>query len=427
MEAIQIALLLCLVPLAALIFKIPELGLVLCLITGALAKGVIQPVLGPIDITAFLFAITYGSIFIRSCMEKRLAMPGLGINILVLLLVILLLASLLYTPLPSKGTESFLRFVFLSISMLYATFMWCNSIERIKRLLFIFVGILLVYGTILFAAFLLFRAEFLLASRAAFLQTSILGVAKHLAAAVLIAFALRPLVNIKWQKIMLTILMIIGTIELVALNSRGPLIAFIVGGVCLFLLYSMKEKKLIIALAPLGFAVVALAFILLPSHYTARYIMITNLESSSIAVRLDMWQFVAQHFSEWFFTGAGLGGFAYYYAATTDPLASATYPHNIFLDIFADIGFFGFLVFAWLLACLFYTGVKMSRVHESSIRLLSLASMVALIVFLTGHLFSGTAIGTRDLWFAGGLILSLDRLWRNKNKESMEHALESGK
>jgi len=416
MEVTQIVLILCLILLTALIFKVPELGLVLCLVIGALFKGMIQPLLGPVDITAYLFAVTYGSIFIRSCVEKKFTMPGLGINIGVLLLIGFLLASLIYTPLPRQGTESFFNIVFLSISMLYATFMWCNNITRIKRLLFIFLGILLAYGTV--ALIWVFLLGHVSGSRAPLPETSVLGIAQFLAAGILIAFVVRRFISSRYKRLALGLLMIMGTVELIALNSRGPLIAFVVGAICLFFLYSPREKGRSIVLSTVIVTVLILAFILLPSQYVARYASIINIESTSIAWRLGAWQYVFQHLSDWFFLGAGLSGFAYYYAGTTDLLASATYPHNIFLDIFANTGFLGLVVFVCLIGYLFYKGIIISRVGERSIHLLSLAATVAFIVIVIEHLFSGT-IAARGLWFFGGLILSLERLWMKRKQESL--------
>ena len=203
---------------------------------------------------------------------------------------------------------------------------------------------------------------------------------------------------------------------MIALNSRGPLIAFLVGAICLFPLYSTREKMRIVSLTPIVLMVVILSFILLPSQYTGRYLLMASLEGSPIAIRLDMWQFVAEHLSDWFFTGVGLSGFAYYCARTVDPLVRAVYPHNIFLDVFADAGFCGFLVFVWLLCYQFYKCIIMSHVGEYSIHLLGLAVTVAAIYFVIAYLFSGTLTDTRGLWFFGGLILSLEQLWRRDKK-----------
>ena len=419
MEVTQIVSVLCLIPLAALIFGIPELGLVLCLVVGSLFKGMIQPFLGPLDITVYLFAITFSSIFIRSSMEKKLALPDLKINIGILLLTTLLLVSLLYTPLPRQGTEMFLRFVFLTISMLYATFIWCNDVSRIKRLLFIFSGILLAYGTAAFIWVFLLGHGLHPGSRSPFPETPVLGIARYLAVGIAIAFILRSFVSSKYKRLMLGLLMIIGLVELIALNARGPLIALFVGILCLFLLYSPNERRRLVSLAPIGLAIIVLAFILLPSQYTGRYVLITNLESSSITWRLEAWQYVIAHFSDWFFTGAGICGFHYYYLGVTNSFDMIQAPHNIFLGIFADVGFFGLLLLVWLIGSLFYRGAKMPRAGERSIHLLGLATIVAFIVFITEYLFGGSLISTRGLWFFGGLILSLERLCIVRDKRSM--------
>ena len=84
-------------------------------------------------------------------------------------------------------------------------------------------------------------------------------------------------------------------------------------GVFLFLLYATKGKIRVVSLTPIVLVFMVLAFALLPSEYTGRYALITQLESSTVAARVDMWRFVAGHFSDWFFTGAGIFGFAYYY------------------------------------------------------------------------------------------------------------------
>ena len=413
-----------LVLLAALIFRIPELGLVLCLVIGSLLKGIVQPLLGPIDVTVYLFAVTYGSIFIRCCMERKLALPDLRINIGVLLLVALLLGSLLYTPLPRQGTETFLRFILLTVSIMYAAFMWCTNIDRVKRLLFIFIGVVLAYGTAAFIWVFLMGHGLYPGSRAPFAGTPVLGVSQLLAAAIPTAFILRGFASSKHKRLVLNLLMTIAVVELIALNSRGPVIAFLAGGVCLFLLCFPKEKRRLVFLASVALPVVVLVFILLPSQYTGRFLLMTSLESASIGERLNMSQFVLGHFSDWFLAGSGISGFGYhYYGPAEHPIFGAS-PHNIFLDIFAHVGFFGLLAFVWLIVSAAHKGTRISRTRDQSFHLLGLASVVPLIVFLVAGLFSMSLITTRPLWFFVGLILSLERPWMKRDKESATGMLE---
>jgi O-antigen ligase len=402
---------------AVLIFRFPGLGLVLCLVVGSLFKGMIQPLLGSLDITVYLFVVTFGSILIRCSLEKKLALPDLKINIGVLLFIGLLLASLLYTPLPEQGTDVFLRSVFLTIPMMYAIFMWCTNIDRIKRLLAIFVVIVLAYTTVIIVWALIVQRGASLDPRDVFGEIPVLAVAQFLAAGIITAFILRGFVSGRYKRLALYLVILAGVVELIALNSRGPLIALAVGAICLFFLYSPREKRQIVLPAIPLLAIIIAAFVWLPEQYTGRYALLSDLGSSSVSARLDMWQFVGAHFSDWFFTGAGLFGFAYYYLpGQTEFSIWGSYPHNIFLDVFAAAGFFALLVFAWLIGSFIYKGIKASRTREPSVHLLGLATVVPLIVFLVAGLFSMALIDTRPLWFFGGVVLSLGQWWRTRSE-----------
>jgi len=211
-------------------------------------------------------------------------------------------------------------------------------------------------------------------------------------------------------------LAVLSTIALIALNSRGPLIAFLCGVFSIIFLIGEERKKYIFLLLKL-IGALSIIFIFIPKEYTSRYSLITNLESSSISARLSAWRFVVDHFSEWFFKGAGLSGYAYY-SHPGNPYFSifGNHPHNIFLDIFADVGFLGLLFFLGIIGFIFYKGFKMCRVADYKFRILGLSSFIAFIVFMIENLFSMSLIGTRPIWFFGGLILSLEYIWRKESR-----------
>jgi len=412
MEIIQAILISCLPFLAVLIFIIPELGLMLCVVFSLFLKVIVQPLLGPIDITIYLFTVTYGTIFIRCSIEKKITAPDFRINLSVILLASFLLASLLHTPLPKQGIESFLYFVFVTISVMYATFMWCTNINRIRRLLFIFSVSSLAYGAVVFVWVFLLGHDPGYERALLFSQMAAIKIAQLLAAAILAAVVLKSLIHNKRKRLMLNLLLIVAGLELIALNSRAPLIGLLVAGAFLFLLYTRGEKRRFALVCLVLLAVFICAFALLPQQYTGRYLRMFSLETDPIVERLDMWRFVVKHFFDWFFIGAGMSGFGYYHSYAD--------PHNIFLDIFAHAGFFALLAFAWLIGSLIYKGIKISRTRDQSFHLLSLATVVPLIVILVSGLFS-TSIGeSRALWFFGGLILSLNRLGRDKRDTGKE-------
>ncbi len=402
--------------LVVLIFRIPELGLVLCFVASSLFKGMVQPLLGPIDLTVYLFAVTYGSIFIHCLRSHSFVLPDRKINISIGLLLALLLASLFYTPLPSQGTDIYLRFIFLTVSIMYATFIWCNNnIERIKRVLSIFTWISLGYGAVLLCWILLLQPTDLFNPvRAALQQTPPLAVAQIIAPGIIIAFILRDFLYNKYKRIALNVLMLVGIVELVALNSRGPLIAFIVGGIALFILYPRQQRKQLVIPYIIGIATMILAFLFLPEQFTARYALLADPQSPSIAWRLNAWWFVIKHIPDWFFTGAGIFGFAYYYLPGQEWSIFGAYPHNIFLDIFADAGIFALLAFIGFIYMLLHKGIKMIRpvLNFQSTGSTALIAITAIVVLMTAYQFSGSIIGTRGLWLFAGLLLATEKLWK---------------
>ncbi len=419
MDITQTILFLCLIPLAIVIFRIPELGLVLCFIASSLFKGMVQPLLGPIDLTVYLFAVTYSSIFIRCLRSHSFVLPDRKINISIGLLLALLLASLFYSPLPRLGAEMFLRFAFLTVSVMYATFLWCNNnIERIKKTLTIFTWISLGYGAVLLCWILLLQpTDFVNTVRATLQQTPALSVAQILVIGIIIAFLLRDFLYNKYKRIALNVLMLVGIVELVALNSRGPLIAFIMGGVALFILYPRGQRKQLVIPYTIAATTMILAFIFLPQQFTARYALLADPQSSSIAWRLDAWWFVIQHIPDWFFTGAGLCGFQYYYLGPVDAFHAVSYPHNIFLGIFANAGIIALLAFVGFIYILLHGGLKMTRattVQFQTIGSYALIAITVIVVLMTTYQFSGSIISSRGLWLFAGLLLATKNLWEQE-------------
>jgi len=193
----------------------------------------------------------------------------------------------------------------------------------------------------------------------------------------------------------------------VALNSRGPLIAFLLGAIFLsiFLLRKQKKRAIILLLPYTVFL-----FLILPKHYIFRHFLLFNTESTSLGVRIELWKVVLDHFEDWFLQGAGLFGFANYIEAKS---IFGAYPHNIFLDIFAHCGIFGLFVFIWLIGYFFYKGFKLSKLQQDrSFQILIISSLAGLFVFIVNSLFSWSLINSRAMWFFGGLILSLVRIRR---------------
>jgi len=419
---LQVILLGGLVILGGIIFMLPELGLVLCAIGVPLFKAAIQPYLGAVDLTAYLFVVTGVSIILHLIVRKqRITLPKLNFNILILSFTTMLLASILYTPLPRYGLEIFLRFVMVNLSLLYMVVMWVTDEKKARRLFSIFLWITLSYGVLI--VLMLFLAPSLLPqSRAVLAGTSIEATGLNLAVGILVAttFMVTGMIRGKSKRLLLAIFGIFSIAALIATNSRGPLIAFVIGGVSLLFLLgrTRRWRRYAVIGVILTVGLVTLAFALLPSQYTGRYALLFDLKSSSVATRLELWQLVGNHLDDWFFTGAGLFGFAYYYTGRTADLSLfGPQPHNLFLDVFADIGIFGLMLFLILVGYLFLQAISWPHRQFTWLRSLLIANSAGFIAIVVESLFSTSLISTRLLWFFGGSILALRRIERKQDEE----------
>jgi len=103
---------------------------------------------------------------------------------------------------PTTGFDKMARIVFLTISMMYMTVMWCTSVERVRRLLFLFVGITLTYAAATFILVFLVNNDLSSEWRANIANTSELGTAQLLVTGILAALVVRDLVASRARRLL---------------------------------------------------------------------------------------------------------------------------------------------------------------------------------------------------------------------------------
>lgn len=414
-----------LIAVTFLVFIAPEFGLVLCVLTSVLIKELIQPVLGDFDITIYLYVVTYISILIHKAISsKNIVLPPKKVNLLIYLFISIMVLSLLYSPVKESAINIFFRIIFLDISIFYITYIWANNLKKIKRLLYFFSGICITYGIIILGLGLggkIITSEVSIVP--AFTYYTAVGLL--LTISIFLIVALEELSHNKLNKVVIIFLSMLCSIALVAINARGPFVAFCFG--IFFLLYFsnrvIRKRYLVNVFALIG--VIFLAFVVLPGRYTIRYNLLFDLQSDSIAERFLLWRFVWDHFANWFITGAGLLGFPFpgvgFYGGPSfgisDYLSFGGYPHNLFLDVFVRVGFIGAVIFSCLIGHLLYTGIKLLRVGDSEFHVILAATFTAICVFLVDSLFNASLLTIRPLWLFGGVILAMEHIWR-KNEIS---------
>lgn len=388
------------------IFCFPEIGLVLCLIIGSTVKALLQPFLAFLDITVFLFIVTFAAIILRLIVEKKeILLPTNKVNLPIILFVSMLILSLFYTPMQEEGIETVSRFIFLTLSIMYGVFLECRSIEKIKRLLIIFQGITIGFGVITLPLVLM-------SSFAKVKYRAVLYGSPPIAAGLLLVAGLLSLlgygykIQVWWKRVIIFIIVGIAVMEIVATDTRQVLLSLFAG--MIFLLILERKKKFNLALIGILFLIGISSFWILPEQYTARYALITNIGSGSVFARLSAWKFILTHFADWFFRGAGVSGFAYFYCMDIgEAVTPEVTPHHLLLDVFSDVGFFGVIIF---FIPIFYFLIKANRLRlsgQAEYNKIGKALLLPLFIYLLSGFTGGlTLISTRPIWFLGGLILA---------------------
>ena len=401
---------------ALLVGVFPQLGLVLCVVAGSLVKGLLQPHLGFVDLTVFLYAVTGGSILMRLIIRReRVVLPPRSFNLLVLVFAMFLVMGYFRSPLPEYGIQILMRFIVLDLGILYLVVAWGRTEARAKRLMATFAWVGLLYGTFLFINIVLVKDGLGVSQRfSAVLEgTSPVAVADILVTSLLFGLTLFTLRLVRWMRWPLLALVALTTAELVATDARGPLLSFGIASIIwgLVLLRRVNWKRLILPTSTVLIAGLS-SFFLLPEQFVLRFApsIALNPEATSAAVRLEGWELVGQHWKSWITAGAGLFGFAYAQTDGTGDLSlSGNYPHNLFLDVFSSVGLFGTIAFALLIAMPLRYGVNTMRKGSSTAASVAIGTIAAYIAFLVASCFSMGLIGTRQLFFLGGLLVVLNR------------------
>ncbi|MDR1558649.1 MAG: O-antigen ligase family protein [Clostridiales bacterium] len=136
--------------------------------------------------------------------------------------------------------------------------------------------------------------------------------------------------------------------------SRGCYLALGAG----LIIYILFTEKRLITLFSAG--IVVLPFIA-PASMLNRFSSITNLSDSSTSYRIYIWQATLRILKDFWISGLGQGIEAYnavypYYAFSD---VTAPHSHNLFLQVFTELGIFGLIVFLVLLLTFFRTLLRL--------------------------------------------------------------------
>jgi len=172
-------------------------------------------------------------------------------------------------------------------------------------------------------------------------------------------------------------------LNLLATYSRGCYVALAIG-VAIFVL--IIKKQLIVLVIPAMLA----SLLVLPASVVNRLFSIANMADTSTTFRMNIWRGTLRMLGDFWPVGVGQGEHAFNRAYIFYSLGATFTPHshNLFLQIFAETGIVGLLVFIGMLACFFRAHANfLRRVKEFRLRVMSAAMVAAVTGFLIQGVF----------------------------------------
>lgn len=389
---------------AAFFLARPETAVALFLLVGMLKADPRISSTFAFDLTIVLAAVLALSCFLKLSRRTGSRPPVPRPYPLYVLLVVMMLTSLFYTPNVGAGADKCARFVFLTGLAVVSPHILFDSVRKLRVFLYALAG----FG-------FLFSLDALTRLGGRERLTTLGGLTIQLGTAAGITLAifwtmLLPRFPLRHRVLMLPLLAV-PLLALIGSGARGP----VVGAICVLLFGVVVHRFLLadaVILAAVGCAGLALVGIPQASY---EYLS-TLLGARSIAVmgfRNDLMSLAWQLIQEHPFLGVGIGGYPYY---SPNPQIYG-WPHNIFLELGAELGIMAALIFAALVACSFKEAVAQIRDRQFPLLNLSFAVLSLMIFGFLQMIKSGDINDNRSMWLYLGLPFLLRSLSRNYSEE----------
>ncbi len=218
----------------------------------------------------------------------------------------------------------------------------------------------------------------------------------------------------KLHKGISAVLFIVITACFIATFSRGAWLGF-AAAMMLFIFLTFAEYIPLLIVGGIA------ALPLMPNVVLQRISTIGSLQDTSNVYRLYLWEGTINMIRDFWITGVGFGYWAFRYAFLEYALGGriAWHSHNLYLELLAEMGIWGFITFLWLIFTLFKTTFHLIRttkdtyiryiaagllcgmlsilVHGISEHILYLTKSVLMFWMFLGFLMVAKKIGQNDM------------------------------
>lgn len=163
--------------------------------------------------------------------------------------------------------------------------------------------------------------------------------------------------------------------------SRGAWLGMLIGLLIFFLLYTKNTLSIML------FAVLGIPFLpfVLPESITSRFLSIGNLADTSTSYRVSIWRGVLNMLGDFWDSGIGIGNApfaAVYPVYSLSGCETAQHSHNLYLQITAELGIVGLIIFIVLLFIFMQSSLEFHITEKRSEKLYSTALFCGIISVL---------------------------------------------
>ncbi|MEN3036944.1 MAG: O-antigen ligase family protein [Candidatus Methanosuratincola petrocarbonis] len=365
-----------------------------------------------IDITLLLLSISvlvFLYQMIRNSFNLLIPCGFIWSALLFLLLGAIFIAGLLHTQNTHYGLDKTMRFIFLTGWAFFGAVFFVTDFLSLKHFSWAVVAISTAMAIDALLSYSMGQVTFVTSLGSNYIA---LARATGLGLLTIVAFLLPAKQNIA-VRFVLCFLATLNLFAALASGARGPVIALIISMVLFFLLSIHGFPRLRVERFVFKLGVVALlAGILLAvagqelfPTLAYRYQILLTEVGDSAATRLSFYQVAFDQWAKSPLWGGGTGQFG---AAVTGEDVRL-YPHNIFLELGAETGLLGVLVFTTLVCHSFIKGLICMYKRKSSFRISCRYLLVAFCFLLVNAMVSGDINDNRMLFCFITLLVATNR------------------
>lgn len=405
--------------IAIFLIRKPEISFVLFLTSGNFKAAEFLESFQIVDITMLFGIVTLTGIIIKYFKSKKDIYLPAKIMIPYLILITVMFISLLYTASPIYGMYKFLKFATITSFALFAPLFIFDEPKTIRRFFvyFIFISVVMVFGSLVTEQTSSFRTAF---------GSNYLAMSRitGLACIIILTFFLISESRMT-KRLFWIILLAINLFGLLSSGGRGSVVATLVvlvlSAIFLNVTRSFDNRKYLDYYKIYIPLVIFSSFLLITyqptffSNLLYRVQSVINLVDNSTSLRLDLFRTSINVILSpvYYLKGLGIGGFSSYYIGYDE--IRGMYPHNIFLEIGAELGIIGLLSFSILIILSIIYLIKISNIFDKNYYLYAFVFFNLLTYMLLNSSISGDINDNRMLFTAIGSIYSLKHLLNHKN------------